>query len=444
MWVAAMTLLRKHAAKLAVGALTMCVCLGYAHGQSNQKPAELPAPTPLGPRQTFTLESAIVWALERNPEIAAIRERRGIAAAGIVIARTYPFNPALEAEIRATDGPVSATITNRVSNIYKVLQELEVRKQGMYRRQGAYAALSRTEYEIAYQELLLAGRVMSAFNTVLYRRQKLQILDATITLNERTLQQVDTMFNAGTKTVSPADVIFARSELNKSRALQATGRSQLVTAVNDFRRQLGEVDLEFDLIGALDYGVKEWDIETLTGAALSARPDLRARQAAVSEAQASLNLTNANRYGNPTLGPSYEYDPTRINLIGGQLNLPLPVFNTHRGDIFQRQAELAQKNLEVRQNEVVVRGDVRTAVERLRSATVQVGIYTKTRADLETALTDIQTLFRQGGTDLVRVIEIERTLIGARDGTLDALFELSQARADLAIALGDPAFSVGP
>jgi cobalt-zinc-cadmium efflux system outer membrane protein len=439
-----MILSRKHAAKLAFSALAMCVCLPFARGQSNQKPVELPTPTPVAPRQTFTLESAIVWALERNPEIAAIRERHGIAAAGIVIARTYPFNPTLEAEIRATNGPVSATITNRVSNIYKVLQELEVRKQWMYRRQGAYAALSRTDYEIAYQELLLAGRVMSAFNTVLYRRQKLQILDATISLNERTLQQVNAMFSAGTRTVSAADAIFARSELNKSRALHSAGRSLLVIAVNDLRRQLGEVDLEIDLIGALYPGVGEWDIDTLTGAALSARPDLRAKQAAVSEAQASLNLTNANRYGNPTLGPDYEYDPTRINLIGIQLNLPLPVFNTHRGDIFQRQAELARANLEVRQNEIVVRQDVTTAVERLRSAAVQVRTYERTLTDLETALKDIQALFSQGSTDLVRVIEVERNLISARDGNLDALFELSQARTDLSIALGDPAFSVAP
>src|SRR5260221_7545024 len=40
---------------------------------------------------TLTLDAAIRWSLEHNPEIMALRQQHGIAAAGIVIAYTYPF-----------------------------------------------------------------------------------------------------------------------------------------------------------------------------------------------------------------------------------------------------------------------------------------------------------------------------------------------------------------
>ncbi len=33
------------------------------------------------------------WALQQNPLLAAVRQQHGTAAAGIVIAQTYPFNP---------------------------------------------------------------------------------------------------------------------------------------------------------------------------------------------------------------------------------------------------------------------------------------------------------------------------------------------------------------
>src|ERR1700730_6987249 len=39
---------------------------------------------------TLTLSEAVSFALEHNPELAAIRQQRGVAAAGVVIARTYP------------------------------------------------------------------------------------------------------------------------------------------------------------------------------------------------------------------------------------------------------------------------------------------------------------------------------------------------------------------
>src|SRR5262245_7317144 len=90
----------------------------------------------------LTLQSAIVYALENNPQLAAIRQLRGIAAAAVVIAETYPFNPIWEGKVRGDGGPADAGITNRVPTEHTLLTELEIRGQRAYRRQGADAALS--------------------------------------------------------------------------------------------------------------------------------------------------------------------------------------------------------------------------------------------------------------------------------------------------------------
>jgi outer membrane protein TolC len=103
----------------------------------------------------------------------------------------------------------------------------------------------------------------------------------------------------------------------------------------------------------------------LLTAALERRPDLRARQAAVLEAEGRLRLAMADRYGNPDLGPDYEYNETRVNFIGAQLALPLPILNTHRGEILQREAERTRAALDLRTAEVTIQQQVHAALERL-------------------------------------------------------------------------------
>src|SRR5262249_12131295 len=135
------------------------------------------------------------------------------------------------------------------------------------------------------------------------------------------------------------------------------------------------VNEAFELDGTLDVPSSQWDAEVLMQTALERRADLHAREAAVGEAEAHLRLEAANRYGDPNIGPAYEYDPTRINLIGTQITLALPVFNTRRGEILQRQAERARTALELQQAELLVRHDVQAALARLEEARTGLAVY---------------------------------------------------------------------
>src|SRR5207245_6347743 len=96
---------------------------------------------------------------------------------------------------------------------------------------------------------------------------------------------------------------------------------------------------------------------------------------AMAEAEGRLRLEVANRYGNPNVGPAYEYDATRVNLIGAQITLPLPLFNRRRGEIEQRQAERVRAALDLRQAEIAVQQDVQAALDRLREARAWAGTY---------------------------------------------------------------------
>jgi outer membrane protein TolC len=50
----------------------------------------------------------------------------------------------------------------------------------------------------------------------------------------------------------------------------------------------------------------------------------------------------------------------------------------------------------------------------------------------------------QGGVPILSVIDIQRKLLKARDDYLAVLYELNQAQADLAAAVGDPSIAIMP
>jgi cobalt-zinc-cadmium efflux system outer membrane protein len=402
------------------------------------------AQTPPAPGETeplppvLSLDASVRWALQYNPELAALRQQHGIAAAAVVIAETYPFNPVVESKVRAANGPISAGITNRVSNEHKVLMDVEVFGQKRIRKQQASALLTRTDWEIAFQEMTLGVRVARAFDTVLYRQEKLRILGETIRSLDEAVEHIGKMATQGQ--LRTVDLILARSEVVDTRSQLGTARTALAIALADLRRSLGTVQETIDLQGTLEIPVEKWDAQGLTTMALERRPDLHARIAAVQEAEAALRLQIANRLGNPNVGPAYEYDPTRINLIGVQVTLPLPVFNQHRGDILQREAEVTRASLDLHQTEVFIRQDVQAALTRLKPAEEAVENYRRqVLPNLREALDQVERLFAQGdkSVDLIRVLDLRRKLLRAREGYLDVLFEMNQALADLAAASAD-------
>jgi outer membrane protein TolC len=172
-------------------------------------------PPPAGAPPVLPLEAAIRYSLENNPQLMTARTQRGIAAAGVVLARIYPFNPQLEAVVLGATGPESAGITNRVFNEHIVTMPLEIRGQRRERRAAAAAGVTRTEWEIAAQELATATGVIRAYNTVLYRQQKLQVIEQTIRLNEQIVDRGKRLAEFGQ--LRPADLILANSELASAR-----------------------------------------------------------------------------------------------------------------------------------------------------------------------------------------------------------------------------------
>jgi cobalt-zinc-cadmium efflux system outer membrane protein len=397
-----------------------------------------------GAEPALSLPDAIRFALEHNPEIATFRTQNGIAAAAVVIARTYPFNPIWQSYVTGVGGPAESGILNRVWNEHYINWQIEYRGQGNHRLAAARAAMSRSEWEVAARELDLTVRVARAFQAVVYQQEHLRLIQATVKNQESAVEQVTRLVNQGR--LGRADLVMARGDLSETRATLGPAQTGLDQALYALRRLLGVVEEEVTVEGQLGATVPPLDAAAITRAALENRPDLHALRLAIEEAQARLRLEVANRFGNVTLGPFFELNETKDRFVGGSLNFPLPVCNTRRGEILQREAERDRSSLALRQGEVQVQEDIQAALKRLADAEATVQNYDQTLKDLDEMQATVDRLFAQAdpGVGLFNVLDVRRRILRSRSLRVDALWELNQAIIDLAAAVGEPSVLCPP
>lgn len=398
-------------------------------------PAAMSVPEVIGPTD------AVRFALENNPALQAIREQRGFAQGAVVMARTYQYNPISQFNFFGATGP---GIDNSLTQAHKITLDIELFGQRGFRKRAASALVTRTEWDIATQELLIAVAANRAYNTVLYRQRKMEVLEDTVKINEQVVEQVKKLVELGR--LRPADRIVAQTELDAATAQLGQGRTAIAFARSDLRRQFGTLDDSFAVEGELDLPLPTTEFEVLARAALEKRPDLQSRKAMVAETQARLDLQVADRYGNPNIGPLYDTNESGNRFYGVQIGGPIPVFNKRTGEIMQARATFAQAIATVRQFEVQSAQDVQAALARLTQAQKWADQYATTvLPNLRKALADVNKLLAQNepGVDVLKVIGVQRNYLTAFSAYLDALYEVSQARADLAAAVGDPALALG-
>ena len=155
----------------------------------------------------------------------------------------------------------------------------------------------------------------------------------------------------------------------------------------------------------------------------------------VAETQARRDLQIADRYGNPNIGPLYDTNESGNRFYGIQIGGPIPVFNQKTGEILQMQATYAQSIATVRQFEIQSAQDVQAALNRYVQARKWAENYeADVLPNLRKAVESMNKLLQQNdpGVDVLKVLGVQRNYLTSFSAYLDALYEVSQARADLA------------
>jgi hypothetical protein len=107
---------------------------------------------------------------------------------------------------------------------------------------------------------------------------------------------------------------------------------------------------------------------------------------------------------------------------------------------------VSRAQADLRSTEYLVAQSVDAALDRLTAARKWAGEYSSdVLPKLKAAKKKMEQLLEQNepGVDAIKVLSMDRAILRATDAYLDARFEVSQARADLAAAMGEPALATG-
>ncbi len=228
-------------------AAAICLVCGFVHCNSAAAP----------PTMTVDVRQAYKFALQNNPELATARQQRHLASAALVQARTYPFNPYLTVTPRAALGTFVEGVAQHIDFAGAVTLEVEMFGQKGQRIRAAEAGLSRTEWEIAAREFGVATKTISAFNTVIYREEKLKLLEENVRLAQQAMQDAKDTWKKKKENEPAGEAVLAEFEIQEAKAQLLAGRGPLTASRQDLRQVMGTLE-EVAVTGTLEITYRDF------------------------------------------------------------------------------------------------------------------------------------------------------------------------------------------
>lgn len=419
--------------------------------------AALPAnPVALESGQNLSLQAALYGALTSNPDLISLRQGNvpGNAASpeAVEVARRFPttLNPTLWVDVRplayervpggTTPGGRSfgPHMDQKDALMYFSLrQPIELGHQTRYRYAIAKSALTQQQWTVVQAELLALVQTYRFFQTAAYRREKLRVARELAAFNDHLVETLKRRLEAGQVTADT--VTLAEVESEATTQLAKAAKQDYARALTDLRNQLGTPGAataeplgEFILPAYIPPAEDQHFIQM----ALQSRPEIHAARAQVQGAQAAINLAKGDRIPTPVVGPVYERDEQGTQFFGFVYITPLPVINNGTPLVRQREAEYRRACIALEQLQQRTVAQVTAALAHWNEANQLTKETTGLTAKLRGHVESLERLFEAGQTNIATLLQARQRLIQLENAELDAMWQATQAQADLLTALG--------
>jgi outer membrane protein, heavy metal efflux system len=441
-------------------------------------PGDIPSPLPPGATmptgpadaiaaeaasQPIALGAALYGAITSNPDLVALRGGNQASAEAVEVARRFPttLNPTLWVDVRplayervpgmnTPHGRVGPSLDQKDALMYFSLrQPIELGHQTTHRYHIAKAAYSQQQWTVVQAELTALVQTYRLFQTAAYRREKLRVARELAEFNDKLVAELPRRLKASQ--IKAADVALAEVEAETTRQLVEAARQDYANALADLQNQLGVPEAaaveplgEFVLPGPIP-NVEDQELVVL---ALQNRPDLHAARAVVQGAKAAVCLAKGDRIPTPVVGPVYERDEQGTQFFGFVYITPIPVLNNGQPLVRQREAELRSAAVRAQQIEQRIAAQVKASVAKWNAAVRTVRLTESVPDAVRSRITTLEQLFDIQEADITKLQQGRLRLIQVENARLDALWQATQAQADLLAAVGTPsmitALQAGP
>lgn len=393
---------------------------------------------PAGP---LTLQAAVELALRANPGLSAAARERDATEAAIVQAGAWP-NPVLEAQVEdlRRDNRTTTLLLN---------QPIELGGKRAARVTAAERARDQAASALGARRAEVHAAVVTGFFDVLATQERVRLAHDSIALAQTATRAATNRVAAGK--VAPLEATRAgvaeagiRVELLQAEGALRTARQQLAALWGNPQPRFMQAD------GALDRLPQAPPAGALQ-MRLADAPVVRQARLEVERRRALSDLEQAKRVPDVTVSlgaqrvPASEGDPGgRRNQVVVGLSVPLPIFDSNRGNLAEALSREDKARDELAAAELQLGADVAQADERLRAAraTAQT-LQRDALPGAETAWRTATRGFELGKFGFLEALDAQRTLFQLRAQYLQAVAEAHRAAGELARLLGtddEPAF----
>ncbi|PZP91022.1 MAG: cobalt-zinc-cadmium resistance protein [Variovorax paradoxus] len=380
--------------------------------------------------RSITLNDAIQAALEFNPTLSAARREIEAAEGALTQAGVYQ-NPTLNMgveDLRTRNRTVSTSLS----------QPIELGGKRQARITAAERALDGARVQREGREIQLRADVTQAFLAALLSQERVRLAEASLEIAKSGSLAASRRVQAGK--VSPL-------EETRSKVAEANVRLELVQAQGELRTQLQELralttaTVPFDALNgdALSLPI----LPTIEALQLRAEDSATLRQARIETRRlaALADLELAKRTPDVTVSAGFQrarqdgQGSSTIATLG--VSIPIPVFDTNRGNIVQALRLRDKSEDDARALELRLRADLSIARQRLTIASTEVtAVQGEILPAAQTAFDAAARGFELGKFQYLDVLDAQRTLLQARAQYLRSLGDAHRAVADVARVLG--------
>jgi cobalt-zinc-cadmium efflux system outer membrane protein len=373
--------------------------------------------------RALTLADVLARAREQAPQIVsarlALEEARSLLLGASL---RFQTNPEIDGGLGNRNGP-DARFTDFELGIG---QRFEPGARRDARVAGANAAIAQSSANIDEVTRAVLRLATTAYYRAVHANQRLALLNVAHDLADRVSSAADRRFKAGD--IPILDVNIARAALARVRSEREGAEASKALALGELQ-QLLRLESDLGVEGSLSRP-GEADLAAALHAS-SQRPDLRALQAAVQEAEAEAQL--GATFAKPQYGVGVRYSREEgDHIVLGGMTVMLPVFAKGQEQRAVAAARATRLRAELDAARTQVQAEVRAAFDAFthRLAAVRV-LETEAMPGLDENDQLTSRSFEVGQLGLPELLLIRRELLDTRSQYLDALLEAALARINL-------------
>ncbi len=385
-------------------------------------------------RDGLTLRDALARALDRSPYLASYsweiraREARALQAG-------LPPNPIFSAEVENIGGSGPKRGIESAETTLLLSQLIELGGKRSKRRSVGVFETQVAEWEYQGARLAVVAATTAAFIDGLAQQDAVRMAGEQIQLAEDVLRAVERQVRAGA--VSSAEVPRAEVEVTNQQIESRLRQRALRAAYVRLATAWGESEPGFSSLEGDLNAVSEVPSEAELTRRMAAAPELARWQAEVTKRRAAIELANARRIPDVTLGlgPRHFNDTDDWALVVG-MQVPIPVFDRNQGARRESQSRLAKSREQQRSTELRLRRELAGSYQGLASAYEEVvALRDEAIPTAKRAYAATKRAQRRGALRFTDVLDAQRSLFALRTRLVEAQasYHLSRARTEALI-----------